>query len=298
MKNDGVTWEDLRVLLAVSRASSFLAAGRAIGLSTSTVARRVSVLEEHVGARLVRRAASGATLEPGARVLVRLAERIESRLASAARDLREEPAKFSGTVRVSLGEGFVRFGVRVAAAFRREHPETRIELVADAVVADLAKRAADIALRTVKSTSDTLVTRKLGELRYGLYASDDYIRRRRVALASARDFAAHDFVVYEGFLERQPEVRWLREHGAARFPFRASNTEGVLEGVVAGQGIGALPVLLAGALPMLQRIRVTEDPPSKPIFIVMHRDMRAVPRLRAFADALASEVERVLAFGL
>jgi hypothetical protein len=44
----------------------------------------------------------------------------------------------------------------------------------------------------------------------------------------------------------------------------------------------------------LRRIRVGEDPPTKPVFIAMHRDMRAIPRLRAFADVLMSEVERAL----
>jgi DNA-binding transcriptional LysR family regulator len=294
MTSERVTWEDLRVLLAVSRATSFLGAGRVLGLSTSTVARRVSVLEAHLGAQLVRRGASGTTIEPSAQPLVELAERIESELAVTARDVRAEPEKLAGVVRVSLGEGFVRFASRVAASFRREHPETLFELVADQRVADLPKRQADLAIRTVKSTSDTVVSRKLGELGYGLFATDDYLRRSQRARVSRENFAEHDFVIYEGFLERQPEVRWLRERGATRFPFRASNTDGVLECAAAGQGIAALPVVFADAAPVLRRVRMDEDPPSKPVFLAMHRDMRSVPRVRAFADALAKEATQAL----
>jgi DNA-binding transcriptional LysR family regulator len=289
-----VSWEDLRVLLAVSRATSFLAAGRALGVSTSTVARRVSVLERHLGARLVRRGASGTTVEPSARPLVQLAERIEGELAATARDVRAEPSKLAGVVRVALGEGFVRFIAGAAATFRREHPETFFELVADQRVADLPRREADIAMRTVKSTSDTVVSRKLGDLRYGLFASDEYLRRRRDARGGKKSFAEHDFVIYEGFLERQPEVRWLRDRGAARFPVRASNTDGLLEACVAGQGIAALPTLLATGAPTLHRIRLDEEPPSKPVYLAMHRDMRAVPRVRAFFDFLAKEITRAL----
>ena len=102
-------------------------------------------------------------------------------------------------------------------------------------------------------------------------------------------------MIYEGFLGRQPEIRWLRERGAARFPFRACTTDGVLEGCVAGQGIAALPTLMAGSVPGLRRLRLDEDPPSKPIFLAMHRDMRAVPRVRAFAGVLAKEITRTLA---
>jgi DNA-binding transcriptional LysR family regulator len=188
----------------------------------------------------------------------------------------------------------VRFVAAVAAAFRREHPETLFELVAEQRVADLSKREADMALRTVKSTSDTIVSRKLGQLHYGLFATEEYLRRSGSPRVSRESFAEHDFVIYEGFLERQPEIRWLRERGAARFPFRASNTEGLLEGCIAGQGIAALPTLVAERVPALRRLRLDEDPPSKPIFLAMHRDMRAVPRVRAFFDVLANEIIRVL----
>jgi DNA-binding transcriptional LysR family regulator len=295
VQNEGVSWEDLRVLLAVSRGASFLAAGRALGLSTSTVARRVSVLEGHLGAQLVRRGASGTSIEPGARALVELAERIERELAVTARDVRAEPQRLAGVVRVSLGEGFVGFLARVAGAFRRAHPETLIELVVEQRAADLPKREADLALRTVKPTSDTVVARKLGELRYGLYASEEYLRRAPRGRLSRDAFAGHDFVVYEGFLERQPEIRWLRARGASRFPFRASTTDGVAFGAAAGQGIAALPTLVADAHPALRRVRADEDPPSKTLFVAMHRDLRAVPRVRAFTDALASEAAIALA---
>ncbi len=294
MESEGFSWEDLRVLLAVSRASSFLAAGRALGVSTSTVARRISVLEAQLGTRLVHRAATGTTLELDAAPIVALAERIEADLAVAVRDLGAKPERLAGTVRVSLGEGFVRFGARVAARFRREHPETQIELVAMERLADLPKREADLAVRVFKFKSDTTLTRKVGELHYGLYASEEYLRRARSSPLTRGNFAAHDFVIYEGFLERQPEVHWLRERGATRFPFRANNTDGIVEGAVLGQGIAALPVLLAEGIEALRRIRLDEDPPTKPVFLAMHRDMRSVPRVRALGEALANELTREL----
>ncbi|HEY4222156.1 MAG TPA: LysR family transcriptional regulator, partial [Myxococcota bacterium] len=47
-----VSWDDLRVLLAVQREKSLLAAGRSLGVSTSTVARRLDALEDALGKRL------------------------------------------------------------------------------------------------------------------------------------------------------------------------------------------------------------------------------------------------------
>ena len=289
MQNERITWEDLRVLLAVSRGASFLAAGQALGLATSTVARRISALEAHLRARLVRRSSSGTSMEKSAASLLKLAERIEAELAVTARDLSPEPEKIAGTVRLSVGDGFTRFGARVAAAFRREHPEAHVELVAEQRMADLPKREADLALRAARSSSDAVITKKIGELLYGVYASEEYLRRIRAARISRSNFAAHDFVIYEGFLENQPEVRWLRARGAARFPFRANNTDGIVEGAILGQGLAALPTLLADSVPTLRRLRLEEDPPCKSVFIAMHRDLRTVPRVRVLSEIIARE---------
>ena len=63
MENKLPAWDDLRVLLEVHRAGSFLAAGLRLGLSTSTVARRIGALEKDLGGALVHRTSQGVWLE-------------------------------------------------------------------------------------------------------------------------------------------------------------------------------------------------------------------------------------------
>jgi DNA-binding transcriptional LysR family regulator len=86
-------WDDLRLLLAVGRRGSFLGAGRALGLATSTLSRRLTALERSVGAVLVERRADGARLTDAGRRLAAAAEDVE--LALGAR-LRELPAAGGG----------------------------------------------------------------------------------------------------------------------------------------------------------------------------------------------------------
>ena len=71
------SWDDLRVLLAVHRHRSFLAAGRALGISTSTTSRRIEALEQALDRPLVHRSSAGTSLEPEALELVNLAEQLE-----------------------------------------------------------------------------------------------------------------------------------------------------------------------------------------------------------------------------
>lgn len=293
MESQPFTWDDLRVLLAVHHGRSFLAAGRALGMSTSTVARRISALEAHLGRSLVRRASDGASLEPGAAPLLALAEQTERRLAVVSRDLTRGAAELAGTVRVSLGEGFVRGVAHALAELRRDHPETQIELVAAAHAADLTRREADIGVRTMRSHAAAVVTTRAGVLDYGVYASERYLARAGVPRHRA-DLARHDFVGLVGALERQPEIQWLRARGAVSFPFRANTSDGVLAGVLADQGVAALPAVLAGSHPQLRRLDLGEDPPAKPVYVAMHRDLRAVPRVRAVADVLRTALLRGL----
>lgn len=100
------TWDDLRVLLAVHRHRSFLAAGRALGLSTSTTGRRIDALEESLGRKLVKRTSAGSEVDPEALRLVQLAEELEHGLESVRRD--SQTSNLAGTVRISIGQGFVK----------------------------------------------------------------------------------------------------------------------------------------------------------------------------------------------
>src|SRR6185436_14387048 len=124
MENKTPAWDDLRMLLAVSRHGSFLRAGVALGVATSTVVRRISALERAVGRPLVRRDAGGSSLEPEAARLTELAHQLDLGLATFRRD---RSSSFTGTVRITAGDGFVPAVVRAAARFRRDHPETLIE---------------------------------------------------------------------------------------------------------------------------------------------------------------------------
>src|SRR5690349_17468055 len=99
------SWDDLRVLLALHRHRSFLAAGRALGVSTSTAARRIEALEKALGRSLVHRSSAGTSVEPDALELVSLAEELELGLQAVKRD--EGDAAVTGTVRLSMSDGFV-----------------------------------------------------------------------------------------------------------------------------------------------------------------------------------------------
>jgi DNA-binding transcriptional LysR family regulator len=291
MQND-LRFDDLRLLLALQRQGSFLSAGRALGLSTSTVARRIDALELAMGRPLVVRSSSGTAIEPDALGLVALAEQLELGLEALRRD---EPAATSasplaGTVRLSASEVMMVPLTQIMAQVRRQHPEIEIELISETRLSDLVRRETDFGLRSARASSKSLIERKLASIRLGLFAAQSYVDRRlpRATLPLA-DIGRHDFVGYEGEMRKFAPHRVLTSLGAARFVFRSNSDLAVLEAARQGQGIALLGEPL-GREAGLVAIRCEAELPVLPLYLVYHPSLRRVPRMQVVARALEGAV--------
>lgn len=291
MKTQKPSWDDLRILLAVHRDKSFLAAGKTLGVAASTVARRVEGMERSLGRVLAHRGNDGTRLDPDALRLVALAEELELGLASLRRDGRD--AEVSGTVRVSLSEGFIRPLVPLLARLHAKHPALSIELISEARVADLSRGEADIGIRIVRSASAPIISKLLGRASTGLFASREYVERRLPSARLSRDVAGlHDWVGLDASLGRLPQEQWLRQYGASRFTFRSNSAIAIEHAVLAGMGIGLLGIVQATALPGLVRLDIEQAPPPVDVFLAFRRDARKTPRIRVVAKEIEADARR------
>lgn len=292
MQSASPSWDDLRILLAVYRDKSFLAAGKTLGVAASTIARRVEALEQTLGRPVVHRTNGGARVDPDFLGLVALGESLELGLDALRRDARDEGV--AGVVRISVSEGFVRPTTRVLARLRAKHPALFMELVSESRVADLARGEADIGIRNARSSSSSLIEKSVGRARLALFASREYVERRLPSARLHRNAAAHhDWVGFDRTLERLPHERWMRAYGAKRFVFRSTSSAGIEQAVLTGMGLG----VLAEAPPLegLLRIDTDDAPPPVDIFIAFHRDAKKTPRVRTVVRELESEIRRQLA---
>jgi DNA-binding transcriptional LysR family regulator len=287
--NETPTWDDLRVLLELNRKGSLLGAGRAVGVSTSTAARRIDALEIALGRPLARRTNEGTLLEPDALPLVALAEQLELGLQALRREEARDP--FAGTVRISLVESFARPVTQRLCELRRTHPGLRLEILSETRRVDLTRREADLALRSGRSQSSALVQRLLGNVRCYLYAGQSYVERRlhttRIKTAELR---RHDVIGWEGPGTQMPAKRWLESQGAKNFVLRSNSYQAILEATLQGQGIAVLAIAAQETVPGLVRLEVDAELPQVPVYLVYHRDVRGVPRVRLVADALSASL--------
>jgi len=277
-----LSWDDLRILLAIHRQGSLLAAGKVLHISTSTAARRLDSLEAAAGRRLVHRHQSGTTLTQEALRLVQLADRFESSLATLARD----QAEMAGTLRLSAPGGMVPTLARALLSFQQAHPRICIELTGESRTADVAAREADMAVRLMRSESNVLIEHVLGELRFGLFASPDYLNRylpsRRLDESEAPGQA---FIGLEEKWQHLLSEQWLRRLGATRFVFRSDSIEALTEAARAGAGLGCF----ARSDPRIKgliEVETSAESPSQPCYLVWHGELRSQPHVRAAVAAV------------
>src|SRR5687767_5985395 len=142
-------WNDLRYFLAVADHGSTLAAGRAMRVSQTTVARRIAALEEALGLPLFEKRQAGYVLTAGGEELLERARQVEAAASGFAEASAALARDSTGSVRITTQEIFAN---TLLAPMLRElherHPQIVIELDTQQELLELGEGQADIALRS------------------------------------------------------------------------------------------------------------------------------------------------------
>jgi DNA-binding transcriptional LysR family regulator len=277
-------WNDLRFFLSVARLGSLSAAARALKVDPATVGRRIASLETALGLRCFERRADGYRMTSSGRKLLQHAERVEQDLLGLSRALDAEEQEVAGVVTVTTSDS-VSLPVLIPALplLREKHPGIRIDLISSNQVLSLARREADVAVRAARPEEGDLLTRKIGLLGYGLFASRPYLDRHGTP-ASLGDLAQHAMI---DWLEEYPRVAtstWFRELASAnQISMRASGVKERLAAAQAGLGIACLSFALAHGTGLVQVVPQA-DVPSVELWMVTHPDSARAKRVRAVMD--------------
>lgn len=274
-------WGHLRFFLELARSGSLARAAQRLAVDRNTVARRVAALEEELGLSLFERGPQGWSRTAAGQDLAELASRVEEDVLALARHADARDPALAGTVRLTTATHLAAFLlVPALPALRQRHPGLVLEIAADQRTFDLTRREADLALRMGRPRDAGLVTRKLSDLAYGLYASKAFAAARRGAV----DLSADPFVGFDDSLAGVPQERWLeRVAPGRRVVFRSNSTASLLAAARLGLGVAVLPRFLAGRDPGLVRLQGPE-PAGHELWLLVHGDLRRTPRVRAVID--------------
>jgi DNA-binding transcriptional LysR family regulator len=178
-------FNDFQFFAAVVTHRGFSAAARALGLPKSRVSRRVALLEERLGVRLLDRTTRGLGLtQVGQQVFEHArAAVIEAEAAEeAAIRMQREPR---GLVRLSCPLGLQGAIAGQLPGFLAAHPQLRLQCIATNRRVDLIHDGIDIAIR-VRERLDTdadLQVKQIGISRRFLVASPDLLAKAGVPMS-------------------------------------------------------------------------------------------------------------------
>lgn len=281
-------WGHLPFFLELVRTGSLARAGKRLGADRTTVARRVAALESELGLPLFERGPQGWVRTPAGDELAELATRVEEDVLALARHADARDREVAGTVRLTTpAHVAVHLLAPAVPLLRARHPALVAEVVADQRQFDLTKREADVAVRFGRPQAPGLVTRKLSDIAYRLYASSSYLAARG---RGPVDFERDLFVGFEERFVSVPQERWLDRIGSGRrVVFRCNSTAALLAAARAGVGVAVLPCFVAAGQPGLEELATPEAVPPHEMWLLVHGDLRRTPRVKA-AIAWVDEV--------
>ena len=276
-----MNWDDLRYFLALCRDGSVSRAGASLGVTHTTVARRIAALESALGARLFDRGADGYAMTQLAENIYDNALRIEQRAMAIDREVFGKDAALSGNLKVTAPYDFAsNVLVPRMGDFRKTYPEIELELLTTTGLLDMAAREADIAVRLTESPPEYLVGRRVLPLVHGIYATPAYLKS-----CGNRP----DVLLFRGD-DARPD--WVSKHFPdARLGMRIDNVSVMLTAVVNGLGIARMPCFIGDHERKVRRLRLELSPSSWGVWVLSHVDLRSTARVRVAREYLGHIIE-------
>ena len=279
-----LNWTDLRHFLALVRTKSMSAAASSLGVNASTTLRRLRNLETTLGFRLFEKDNQRYELTNEGHEIAEIALQMESRSHLISMKAASLTSKLSGKVRVACTDG-VGFSLLMPLArqFRYLHPGIDLDLQCTEHNVDLARREADLAIRHGQPKEGNLISRKLADYSLYFYASRSYLSRTtpdRYEFVASGELNAHlPGASYARRILRNPKI-----------VIRTNSISAKLAAARSGLAIAHLPRYVAQVEPNLVQVDLGAPPFKRPMWLVMHADVRDIPRIRATADFLAEAI--------
>ncbi|WP_018147931.1 LysR family transcriptional regulator [Henriciella marina] len=287
-----MNWDDLKLLLEISRHSKLSDAAARTGLDATTVGRRLRRLEADLGLSLFERTRRGHVLTSAGEEIVAKAEAIEQSALEIYAQADTGGMEASGRVRLGVTEGLANSLIApTLAGFRDKYPAIALDLIAMSGFASVPKREADMAIMLARPTSGRLKVRKLSDYALYLFASPDYLARRGTP-RTPQNLSDHTLIGYVDDLIYSPQLRYHAEIAPdLSLQYCSPSIIAQLQMARAGLGIAVLPNFMAARDKALQPVLKDKVRVQRSFWLSLHEDLAPLARIRALSDFLAELFE-------
>ncbi len=293
MRQVAVNWEDLRYVLALRRAGSLGAAARTLKCEASTASRRLAALEASLGVQLVVRTPEGMTLNAAGISVADLAETIDRGVSDLERTIGGEDSRPEGVVKLATTDTVASFLMAGLIPLRDEHPKIQVQLVVGNAGHDLLRKEAHVAVRMYREQNPSLITRKIGDVGWSLYAARAFVERTGCSVPVDHNALSGLPVIRFGEgLSHSAAGQWLAANTRAEdVVLSGTSVASVINAVKAGLGVSLLPCFTVHDDASL--VRLTPAVIARvEAFLVIPPEHKETVRVRLVMDAVAALFHR------
>lgn len=291
---------EMQFFSALVRAGSLAAAARELQVTPPAVSKRLAQLEQHLGARLLRRTTRRIGLTAEGEAYLAHARRILADIAAVERELQGAHEQPAGLLRVTATLGFGRLHIApLVSTFVRSHPHVQVHLQLSASPPPLTHDAFDVSIRFGEPPDARVIARQLAPNRRLLVASPGYLARRGQPRTPA-DLPRHDTIaIHQGDdpygvwrLRSGRRTETVKVHG----PLSSNDGEIAVQWALAGHGIvmraewDVARYLKSGRL---REVLPAWLAPPADVYAVIPVQAQGAARVRAFVDHLAEHLRPV-----
>lgn len=192
-----MTWDDVRLFLAIARTGKLAAAARALSLDQTTLSRRLKRFEQHLGHALFESVEGYKILTPLGEALLNKAMTMEEAMLdmeALSEGLRQTP---TGMVRIGVTSMVAKYVlIPQLTRFHQQYPEIRVDFRVSDTMADLSRLEVEVAVRLQRPTQGDYRIQKVGSVLFCLY--------QRADIAKPLPFAG-----ITGHLAQLPDIKKL-----------------------------------------------------------------------------------------
>lgn len=280
------------VFVQAAETRSFVAAGRALGISASAVGKSVARLEERLGVRLFHRSTRSITLTAEGRQFLQSCRRILAELEGAQADLSRVSDTPKGRLRISVpmtGRAFL----PLFGEFQKRYPKISLDLEFTDRLVDIIDEGYDAVIRGGEPRDSGLTARRLGSYRMAIVGSPAYYAERGTPKVPG-DLREHACIHYR-FPRTGKFKDWELRQDAGAQPLDlpvsliCNSVEGRLSFVHQGLGLAYLAdFIVRDALARGELIAVLDDYIIERgvLNLLWPSGRHIVPKLRALIDFL------------
>lgn len=286
----------IALFICVVDMGSLSGAARKTGLSISTISRQLTKLEQKLAIRLLIRSTRKLVLTEAGQYYYAATKNLLLELDQAELTLNQSLQEATGNIHISSPTLFGRMHlVPIMSEFLLEHPKINLEMTLLDRTVDVLDEGIDVAIKIGALADSSLLSRKLGEIRWVVCAAPQYLKTRGIPKVPA-DLMQHDCLVYSQY-RINPEWEFYQKNAQIKLKvpvrMRANTIDAVVDAASKGVGVVMAPAWFVAEHIQNKKLQIIlseyEQPPREIHALFTHKHLLA-NKVRILLDYLVKQL--------